>query len=81
MKVIIQAANQDEFDAKRVELIKSVAGSKYDVDIRPKGESKATDESVPFHAAQAEILDHWNQAFNAMIADIKHDIAEVIAHG
>ena len=78
MKVIIKAASQDEFDGKRVELIKSIAGSKYDVEIRPKGESKPSDEKEPYYVAQAHILEEWDLEFKTMMSEIKKEIAEVI---
>lgn len=78
MKVTVKAASQEEFDSKREELIKSIAGSKFDVKITPKGESSPMDEKQPFYVAQSEILDEWEAEFWATIHDIKNEIAEVI---
>jgi hypothetical protein len=81
MKVVIKAGSQEEFDEKREELIKAVAGSKFDVTIRPKGESLASEPKEPFYASGAEILTEWDDAFADTLRAIKHDISEVIEHG
>ena len=81
MKIVVKAASQEEFDSKRRDLIKMVAGSKLDVEIRDKGESKPSDEKEPYYTSQAHILDQWNSEFVSMLADIKREIAEVIEHG
>jgi hypothetical protein len=80
MRVIIKAGSQDEFDEKREELIKAVAGSKFDVVITPKGESKASEPREPFYASSEGILSEWDSAFADTIQSIKHDIAEIIAN-
>lgn len=78
MKVTVKAASQEEFDAKREELIHSIAGSKFDVKITPKGETIAGEEREPFYLAQGEILDEWDAEFWSTLHEIKNDIAEVI---
>jgi len=81
MKVTIKARSQEEFDEKRIDLIKSVAGSKYDVDIRLKGESKATEPREPFYESQAKIQSEWDSDFADTLRAIKNDIGEIIEHG
>jgi hypothetical protein len=81
MKVVIKAGSQEEFDEKREELIKAVAGSKYDVVITPKGESKATEPREPFYASAGHVCKEWDGNFADTIQAIKHDIAEIIANG
>ena len=78
MKISISAESQEEFDSKREDLIKSIAGSKFNVEIRPKGESLATDKKEPYYFAQAEMLKEWEKEFQIMISDIKKEISEVI---
>ena len=81
MKVVIKAGSQEEFDAKREELIKAIAGTKFDVEIRPKGESKAIEERAPFYVSQEKILEEWDADFQETLRAIKHEIAEVIDSG
>lgn len=81
MRVTVKARSQEEFDEKRIELIKSVAGSKYDVVITPKGESKTTEPREPFYESQAKIQEEWDAEFADTLRAIKHDIGEIIEHG
>jgi len=81
MKVVIKAGSQEEFDAKREELIKAIAGSKFNVVITPKEDGSMEDEKEPFYASQATILEEWDHEFNSMIAEIKREIGEVIGNG
>ena len=78
MKLKIESSSQEEFDAKREEIIKAVAGSKLRVSVSKKSESLATDPKEPFFNSQKEVLGYWDKKFNKMIEDIKADIDEVI---
>lgn len=77
MKISI-VGTQEEFDAKRPDLIKAIAGSRYDVTIRKKGERTSEDRAEPFFVAQAEMLDHWDGKFRDTLNAIKREINEII---
>jgi hypothetical protein len=78
MKFTVEADSQEEFDEKRPELIKALAGSKLDVEIRPKNQKKAMEPRPQFYRAQKEIFEHWDSKFEVMILDIKREIADVL---
>ena len=78
MKIAIESESQEEFDLKREEIIKAVAGSKLRVSISNKATSLATDPKKPYFKSQKEVLKHWDDKFQKMIADIKADIDEII---
>jgi len=81
MKVVIKAGSQEEFDAKRPELIKAIAGTKYNVTITPKDGGSMEAEKDPFYVSQADILEAWDSEFFKMLEQLKHDISGVIEHG
>lgn len=78
MKIQIESSSQEEFDQKRADLIKAIAGSKLKVKIEKKGQRLATDSREPYYNSQKEILGHWDKKFKKMISDIKADIDEII---
>ena len=78
MKFTVEANSQEEFDEKRPELIKALAGSKLDVEIRSKDQKRAMDPRPQFYRGQKEIFDHWNSKFELMIMDIKREISDVL---
>jgi len=73
MKVRINADSQDEFDSKRDELIKAIAGSRYDVDLEKS--YKAKDSPIK---AQNEMVNYWGSQFEKMIRELKKDIEKII---
>jgi hypothetical protein len=78
MKIKFESATQEEFDSKREEIIKAVAGSKLRVTISKADESLATEPKEPYFDSQKEVLNHWDSKFKQMIADIKADIDEIL---
>lgn len=78
MKIKIESESQEEFDSKREDIIKAVAGSKFRVSISKKDESLATDPKEPFFDSQKEVLSHWDKKFKKMIEEIKADINEIV---
>lgn len=78
MKLKVESNSQEEFDSKRPELIKAIAGSKLDVEIREKGQKKPLESREPYYRAQKEMLDYWNSKFDSMIKDLKAQINEII---
>lgn len=84
MRVTIECADQAEFDAKRVALLQTLAGSAVDCVVKARRPS-AYDLEKPalaprraVLAAQNEIMDHWDARYRAMLEDIKGDIDEVL---
>jgi hypothetical protein len=78
MKIHIESSSQEEFDQKREDLIKAIAGSKLKVKIEKKGQRLATDAREPYYESQKTVLNHWDKKFKKMISDIKADIDEII---
>ena len=77
MKVKIEAT-QEEFEEKRPQLIKAIAGSKFEVSLRKAEESTAGEPRKPFYKAQEQMLDYWANKYDEMIDDILKDIDEVL---
>jgi len=77
MKVLIEGS-QEEFDEKRPELIKALAGKKFKVEVRPAIERKATDARPSFHEAQADIQAYWDKKFKQTLIAIEEDVNEII---
>ena len=80
MKIKIEADSQEEFDDKREELIKAIAGTKLKVKI-----SKIYDLEKPAIAprrspfkAQNQMIDYWQVKWESMLKDIKAEINEVL---
>ena len=78
MKLKVESTSQEEFDQKRPELIKAIAGSKLDVEIRRKGQKKPSEAREPYYRAQKEMLTYWNGRFGEMIKELKAQVDEII---
>lgn len=77
MKVKIDGT-QEEFDAKRADLIKAIAGSQYDVVLKKKDERSVEDEGEPYFKAQADMLVFWDERFKATLKTIREELDEII---
>lgn len=75
MKIKIWTNSQSEFDEKRSELAKSLAGDDYEL-IRKA--MKLPEYRKPFYKAQGEIQDYWDTKFKELLEDIKKDINEIL---
>lgn len=75
MKIDISCESQEEFDEKREELLKKLAGDKFD--ILQKGLTP-----VPLRRskikAQNEMMDYWDEKFQKTIEEIKQDIKNLL---
>ena len=75
MKIDIHCESQEEFDDKREELLKRLAGEKFD--IIQKGLAP-----VPLRRskikAQNEMMDYWDGEFQKVLELIKEDIKKII---
>lgn len=84
MKITIQADSQEEFDAKRVMLIKKLAGPSFDVLIKSRtksvynGELSALSPRRSMLRAQNEMMDFWDQKYQRMVELLKKDIEAII---
>ena len=78
MKFVVESESQEEFDSKRVELIKAIAGSKLDVEIKAKGQKKPNEAREPHYKAQGEMLNYWNSRFDQMVKELKAQVDEII---
>lgn len=73
MRVEIECESQEEFDLKRAELLQTIAGKHYHIDLE-KAEAETT-SGIP---AQDEMTDHFIKMFEKTIEDIKADVAKVL---
>jgi hypothetical protein len=84
MKIRIEAQSQEEFDEKRVELMKAIAGSRFDLSVKPKPRSRydrersSLEPRTPHYKAQAEMLDFHDRNFDRMLAELKREIREIL---
>ena len=85
MKVTIEASSQEEFEEKREDLLKAIAGNKVDVVIKGAKTLTIYDHEKPaiaprraVYRAQNQMMDYWDMKFHAMLAALKREIAEVI---
>lgn len=78
MKIRIDSDSQEEFDEKRPELIKAIAGKKYEVEIRRKDQVTMGTPRKPFFKAQDQMLDYWNRRYKQTVKDIKEQVLEII---
>ena len=78
MKFSLKAESQEEFDLKRAEIIKAIAGSKLDVEIKQKGQKKPNEAREPHYKAQGEMLNYWNSRFDQMVKELKAQVDEII---
>lgn len=75
MRVHIEAESQEEFDSKRVDLIRALAGSQLEVIEKAAIPKAPTPSEIP---AQNQMIEHWDARFRSMISKLKADIAEII---
>ena len=78
MKITIHAESQEEFDEKRFELIKAIAGSRLEVDVRKVGQKRPTDARPMHFKAQQEMFDFWDKKFKQTLNAIKLEVDEII---
>lgn len=78
MKIRIETDSQEEFDSKRLDLIKAIAGDKFIVKADPKDRATSKTPRKPYFKSQAELLAHWNQKFEEALRDCKAQIDEII---
>jgi hypothetical protein len=78
VKLQLGAKTQEEFDEKRPELIKAIAGKKYDVAIKKKGQKTSLSPRAPYFKAQEQMLRYWDQKFQAALKEIKREVLEII---
>jgi len=84
MRLVIEAESQEEFELKRSELIKKIAGSKFEVILKSKVPSvydkqkPAIAERKSYFKAQDQMLEYWDKKFKKMIDEIKKDVEDVL---
>jgi len=78
MKIRLESESQEEFDLKRPEIIKAIAGSKYDVELKRKGQVSQATPRQPYFKAQGQMLEHWQRRYKAAVKDIKEQVLEII---
>jgi hypothetical protein len=84
MRISIEAESQEEFDSKRSDLIKALAGSKFEVKRVERPGTRYDLEKSPgsprgtVFEAQRQILEHWDAKFHAMISDLKKEVGEIL---
>lgn len=84
MKVLIEAESQAEFDSKREDLIKAIAGQKLNVRIARRERSRYDDEKPtmtprkPRYRAQAEVLAHFNEIAKREFEEMKREIGAIL---
>jgi hypothetical protein len=67
LKVTIEAASQEEFDAKRAGLADILKGR------------SALEPRRSVLPVQNQIVDHWDSRFNQMLSDLKEEIGKILA--
>ena len=73
MRTEIECESQEEFDLKRAELLQTLAGRHYHIDLE-----KAEVETTTGIPAQDEMTDHFIKMFERTIENIKADVAKVL---
>jgi hypothetical protein len=71
MRIEIECESQEEFDLKRGDLLQTIAGKHYHVDL----EKSENTSGIP---VQDEMTDHFIKMFEKTIANIKADVAKVL---
>lgn len=78
MKITIEGT-QEEFDEKRPELLKSLGGSAFDVEVTDKGGRKKVDSPKQHsHKVMRDLIRDWNTKYQETLEQIKKDIHDVI---
>ena len=80
MKVQVEADSQEEFDEKRPELIRAIAGEKYDVELIQKGRRIPDSPRRSALTAQNQMVKHWDARLAIVVEQIKSDIDEIISN-
>lgn len=81
MRVTIDAS-QEEFDAKREQLLKTLAGDSAEIVMKAvSGEKPALTPRRAAITAQNQMMDHWDVRYQAMIEAIKGEISAVLHQG
>lgn len=78
MRVLIETDSQEEFDEKRPELIKALAGSSLYVEIVKSNQKQPLEPRGPFYRSEEQMLQYWDNKFKTMLNDIKKEVEEVI---
>jgi hypothetical protein len=84
VKVTIEAESQAELDEKRPELLKAIAGGRFDCIVKAKGRGVYADEKPALTPrgspirAENEIFAHFDAKWAEMIAAMKDEINEII---
>jgi len=76
VKISIETESQEEFDSKRLDLIKAIAGKKLKIKVMEGSTSQTPKE--PYFKAQREMLTYWNRKYLEAIRDAKAEIDEII---
>jgi hypothetical protein len=71
MKVHVEAESQQEFEEKRTELLKALAGDRFEIIV------KSAPKKAKFRA-ENEMLNHWDKRFKAMIAIMKKEVSAIL---
>lgn len=74
MRVEIDVESQEEFDLKRGELLQTIAGDHYHIDLE-KSIAPKVSTGVD---AQDEMISEWTKMFDQAIKKIKAEVAEVL---
>ena len=69
MRVIIEADSQEEFEAKRPQLLKALGGADL-IQTRPGEE--------PYYEAEKQMLEYWDGRFKQTLEAIKREVLETI---
>lgn len=73
MRIEIECESQEEFDLKRADLLQTLAGRHYHIDLE-----KAMAENTSGIPVQDEMVDHFVKMFERTIENIKADVAKVL---
>jgi len=71
MKILIEGS-QEEFDEKRLDILKAIGAGKFEITEKPVQMRRA------FFNAQNQMMDHWDADFKNMLEELKKDIEKVI---
>ena len=74
MKVSIEVDSQEEFDLKKSDLIKRIAGHRYDIDLE-KSMNPPVSTGVK---AQDDMIKYFYDEFDIVITAIKKDVEEIL---
>lgn len=78
MKAIFESVSQEEFDEKRIPLIKAIAGSRLKATVRDARESRPLEAKEPVYRAQKEMLANLDANFSKMLKEIQREVNEII---